>query len=311
MKRNIKTFLLVSAVGIVMLGVLVFWRLSAVMGEKSEKTLSEVSQIYMSGINEQLQRKFEAIIESRMMQLNGTVNRIEEETFANREELWEELVLCAKIREFSFLALYKTDGSNNVIYGDTITLDNEDEFLGMLDQKEIKVSSGTHADGEKLFLLAMEAQYPMLDGSESDMLVVGISMDFLKDMLQLDLEDDVLTSHIIDSDSTFIVRSSEAFRDSYFERIQESFETHKGKTPKQYEQELKKAMDAHTTYNSCAVINGEHQYIYCSGIENTNWYLVSIMNYETFDNAVSEMGFARMFSILIAGGVGVQSVGTD
>lgn len=49
MKRKIKPFLLVSAVGIVVLGILVFWRLSAVMGEKSEETLSEVSQTYKIG----------------------------------------------------------------------------------------------------------------------------------------------------------------------------------------------------------------------------------------------------------------------
>ena len=52
MKRKTKQFLLTSAIGMIILGTIVFLRLSAIMSDKSESTLNNVSETYMSGINE-------------------------------------------------------------------------------------------------------------------------------------------------------------------------------------------------------------------------------------------------------------------
>ena len=139
MKRKTKQFLLTSAIGMIILGTIVFLRLSAIMSDKSESTLNNVSETYMSGINEQLQRKFEAVIELNLQQVGGVVGQIAEQNLIYSEELRDELVLCAKIRDFSFMALYKKDGTSDVIYGEALQANETGTFLEMLKQESISL----------------------------------------------------------------------------------------------------------------------------------------------------------------------------
>ncbi len=302
-ERKTKHFLLTSAVCLVLLGAVVLFCLSSVMGEKSEVTLNGVSKTYMSGMNDQLQKKFEAVIAMQMKQVEGTVNHIEEEDMAYSDGLRAELQLGAKIRDFSFLALYRKDGTSDVVYGEEINLTDQDEFLNMLNQEDVQVSSGVCANGEKLFFLAVDASYPMADGKESDMLVAGVTMDFLKEILKLDEDGATMFSHIIDHNGYFIVRSGGAYRDSYFERIQAVFSEHQGKTPDQYEEELREALEKDEPYSACAIIDGKHQYIYCSRLNGTDWHLLSVMPYEALDSAVHSLDMTRQYAMLTAGGV--------
>ena len=301
--QKTKIILVISAVCLVVLGIGVFFWMAVETGEQSETTLSNLSETYMSEVNRQLQKKFEAVISLQINQIEGTINQISEENLVQSNRLREELALCAKIRDFSYLALYQKDGTADVIYGDDITLPYEEEFLEMLNHGSVKVSSGLNSNGEKLFLCGVDAVYPMASGEKSDVLVVGMPMDFLKEILQLDEEDTDLLSHIIDNDSSFIVRSGDAFRDTYFERINAVFSAHNGKTPKQYEEELREALESGTTYSTCAMINGVHENLYCSKLNDTNWYLLTIMPHGMLDSAVQSLDTQRQFTVLIASGI--------
>ena len=303
MKRKTKQFLLTSAIGMIILGTIVFLRLSAIMSDKSESTLNNVSETYMSGINEQLQRKFEAVIELNLQQVGGVVGQIAEQNLIYSEELRDELALCAKIRDFSFMALYKKDGTSDVIYGEALQANETGTFLEMLKQESIKVSSGFNVKGEKLFLIAVDARYPMKDGQTSDMLVAGMPVDFLEELLNLDEEGTDFFSHIIDENGNFVIRSSEAFRDSYFDRIDAVFDVHKGKTPEQYKAELKEAIETEQAFSSCAMIEGKHRYIYCTKLEGASWYLLSVMPYGTLDEATNSLDRQRQTQMITAGAI--------
>lgn len=221
---------------LILICLVVFFWLGSSISSRSEASLDQVSSTYMQGMNDQLQKRFEVVIDSRLMQVDGTVNRVTEAHLTDAQAIRDELALCAKVRDFSYLALYRTDGTVDVIYGSPIIPSDQDEFLHMLVDDGIRVSSGVQPSGDKLFLISVPVSYPMSDNSTSHVMVVGVPMDFLKDTLKLDEEDSVLSSHIIDQDGEFIVRGSQAYRNSYFERIRAVFETHNGKTPVQYEQ---------------------------------------------------------------------------
>ena len=110
-------------------------------------------------------------------------------------------------------------------------------------------------------------------------------------------------SHIISRDGTFIIRSGGAFRESYFERIQEIFEEHNGKTPIQYQKELNDAMAADKVYTACVMADGKHQYIYCARMNHSRWYLLSVMPYGTLDETILELGRQRLQMMLLACGI--------
>lgn len=302
-EKNTKLILVISAACLVLLGVVVFFWMTAATGEQSEMTLSNLSETYMSEMNRQLQKKFEAVISLQLRQVEGTIKQVLEKGLTESDQLREELALCARIRDFSFLALYQKDGTADVIYGNSMTATDNEEFLEMLSHGSVKVSSGFDQNGEKLFLCGLDVSYPMATGGVSDVLVAGVPMDFLKEILQLDEEDSDLLSHIIDDDGSFIVRSGDAFRNTYFERIDAVFETYNGKTPEEYAEELREALNTGNTYSSCAVIEGKRENIYCSKLNGTNWYLLSIMPYGLLDNAVKSLDSQRQFTVLAAASI--------
>lgn len=66
-KRNPTTrFLLYSFIGLLLFSVVVFSILGIYMNRQSKKTIYEVGEIYMSGMNEQMSRHFENIIKLRV-----------------------------------------------------------------------------------------------------------------------------------------------------------------------------------------------------------------------------------------------------
>lgn len=303
MEKKTKHFLLTSGISLIILSLIVLLCLGIVMDRKSEATISSVSRIYMEEMNNQLQKKFEAIIDLQLSRVDAVVARIEEEVLTDEIELRDELVLCAKIRSFDFLGLYSKDSTIDTVYGPSIELSDYNEFQEIMNHENIWISSGVSSDGQKLFLLAVDAAYPMADGKTSDALVAGVSMESLADSLDLDEEENMLFSHVITEDGSFIIRSGDAYRDNYFDRINSVFEEHNGKTPEQYEQELRSAMKAQRPYDTCAVIDGVHQYIYCTVINHSKWYLLSAMPYGTLDQAVTELGTQRQYMMLLSGGI--------
>lgn len=301
--KSIKLFLFVSSIGLIILGFVVFSWMGMEMSNKSEAAVDEISDIYMSEMSSQLQKKFEAVIDLYLAQLDGVIKRVEAEEFDYKRSLRQELELSAEIRDFKFMGLYTEEGDCDLIYGEPVKVSNQDEFFRMIGNDDTRISSGVNASGEKLFLLGKTVDYPMKDGNISDALVVGVPVDILENMLALDEKEAILFSHIIAEDGDFIIRSGEAYRDSYFERILAEFEVTKGKTPEQYAEEIKDAIVKKEDYSTAVTVKGGKQHLYLTSLSHSEWYLLSIMPDGRLDDAVKRMGDARQRIMLTAGGI--------
>lgn len=301
--KSIKLFLFVSSIGLIILGFVVFSWMGMEMSNKSEAAVDEISDIYMSEMSSQLQKKFEAVIDLYLAQLDGVIKRVEAEEFDYKRSLRQELELSAEIRDFKFMGLYTEEGDCDLIYGEPVKVSNQDEFFRMIGNDDTRISSGVNASGEKLFLLGKTVDYPMKDGNISDALVVGVPVDTLENMLALDEKEAILFSHIIAEDGDFIIRSGEAYRDSYFERILAEFEVTKGKTPEQYAEEIKDAIVKKEDYSTAVTVKGRKRHLYLTSLSHSEWYLLSIMPDGRLDDAVKRMGDARQRIMLTAGGI--------
>lgn len=71
MNKRTMNFLKGSFVGVIIVCVLVFACLIEFMTSKTEDAITEVSNIYMSEINNQVQQKFSSILSLRLIQLKG------------------------------------------------------------------------------------------------------------------------------------------------------------------------------------------------------------------------------------------------
>ena len=72
------------------------------MSRKSEKAISEIGEIYMSGMNQQMSGHFDTVIGLRFDQVRGIISVVPTDN-TNREQLYEELIYRAKVRGFDYL----------------------------------------------------------------------------------------------------------------------------------------------------------------------------------------------------------------
>ncbi len=302
MFKKTKRFLLVSMSCLVLLCVLIFIWLSSAMTGKSEEAINEVGKIYMSEMSMQLQQKFDAITTSWISQVEGIIRRTPPEENQYGQKMLDELALGASVRGFEYLGLYTFDGECEDIYGGPVSFYREEEFQSTIEEEK-KIISGYDAEGEKLLFLTIDAEYPMKGGKDSDMLVAGLPMSQLEAALVLYEERSMVYTHIVRKDGGFVVRSGEAFRDNYFDRLLETISSESEKSPEEYIDEIQTAMEENGEYSALVISDDTHRHIYCAPLSNSDWYLVSVMPYGVLDDAIMHLSDERQKKMLTAGSI--------
>ena len=303
MFRKTKRFLFVSMSCLVLLCVLIFLWLSSTMTGKSEEAINDVGKIYMSEMSTQLQQKFDAITASWVSQVEGIAKRTPPQEQVYGQAMLDDLALGASVREFEYLGLYTKDGEYEDVYGTPVTFLNEQEFHMVIGEEDRKITSGFNANEEKLLFFVIDAQYPMKGGKVSDVLVAGLPMSHLESALVLEEENSMVYSHIIRKDGKFVVRTGEAFRDNYFDRLRETISNKNQKSPETYVEEVQEAMQAEEEYSALLIVDDTHRHIYCAPLRNSEWYLVSIMPYGVLDDAILHLSDERQKNMVTAGGI--------
>lgn len=308
MKEKGNKILMFSLAMVLLACMCVFVGITVFMGNKSEEAIHDIGDIYMSEMNKQLQQKFEAVIRLRLSQVRAITQRTPAEESVYGEEMLDELTISAGVRNFPFLGIYAEDGTCEIVCGSPVDIVDEEEFWSSLKESGDCVTNGTSEDGERLLLLGCEAYYPMKDGRTGIALVAGIPMSYLEEVLVLDGDNAIMYSHIIHKDGSYVVRSGDAFRESYFDRIMEEFQEYGDKTAEEYVQELQEAIANNENYSVVIQINGESRHIYSSPLVNTSWYLVSVMPNGVLDSAIENLGNQRSLTMLLSCGAVLAGV---
>ncbi|MDE6918225.1 MAG: response regulator, partial [Lachnospiraceae bacterium] len=263
---------------------------------KSDGAINEIGMIYMSAIAKQMQEKFDAVIDSQILEMEGIVQRHPPETMEYGPEMIEQLVLSAQVRDFLYLGLYTSDGDCEVIYGKQVEYENEEIFRNVLQDSSLRVFSGVSAEGEKVMCLLIDVAYPMKDGKTSASMVAAMPMKYLENVLALDDENSLMYSYIIRNDGTFVIRTRQ---DSLFENIKETFCEYDGKEAQEYASELQAAMDTNTEYATIACVNNEKRYLLFTDLPNSEWFLISLMPFGTLDQILQNLSMDRQTATLL------------
>ncbi len=268
------------------------------MSYKSEETISEMGELYMSETNWQLQQKFEIVTNIWLQEGEGIIERTPPENAVYGEELKSELMLGAYVRNVASMELYADTGEYEVIYGKHVICENRLGINGLLEEQGSWISGGADEDGNKMFTLALEVAYPMSDGKRSTIMTLSYPIEVLEKSLELDNEEGLAYSSIIRRDGSYVICSKDAIEENYFERLQmHNEETNKKKT-EDFVSEIKRAMGNKEEYTAQIKMDGEHKHLYCVPLEGSDWYLVSTMLYEVLENTIRNLGDARQYSLV-------------
>ncbi len=258
------------------------------MNGKSIETINGVGTIYMSGMSEQISLHFEKTVGLRLAQVEEIVGVTPSQEY-DRKTLREELSYNAKARGFSYLALYGEDGEFEMIYGDKVHVTDPKPFLKSLSKDDKKVAVGTDESGEDVVLMGAPASYIMESGEKCLALVGGLSVSYVREALSLDENDSMVYSHIIRRDGSFVIRSEDAVRDNYFDRIRAMFEESDGRDADDCIKGMKSAMESGQNYSGIFNVEDGRRHVHCTALSYSEWYLVTIMPYGTLSEVVEDL----------------------
>ncbi len=282
-------FLIFSIIGVSVLIVGLFALLSAYMSKKSSETIEEVGKLYMNGMNEQIVLHYETIIGLRLSQVSAMAETAFTDT-EDREGLLRDLEYSAAARGFSCLALCAADGEFEMIYGDVSEVLDQEPFLRSMSLGEQRIAVGRGAQGDGVVLMGAPFVCEMADGKESISLVGGFSTEYMKSVLFLDEEEALVDSYIIREDGTYVLRSNEMAHKSYFESVYELFGSQEKAVAEQYVNELQAAMERGEDFSAVLSGEGSRFHLYCVNLPYSEWYLVTVLPFDSLDILIREMG---------------------
>lgn len=298
-----------SLVGVALLIIVLFSLLGHFMTKKSETTIEEVGKLYMNGINEQITLHYETIIDFRISQLNAIISTLPPylPEDGDRDRLLANLTNHATARGFEYLALCSGDGNVEMIYGEGIKAVDPAPFLNSLNNHEQKVAAGIDSNGNNLVLFGIPCNYLMKDGSQCTALIAAISAEYMSNILFLNSDNSLVSSYIIRKDGSFVIRTSKAVGDNYFEHLTTLYE---GRTneAEQYIAEMKATMEANEDYSAILSITDARCHLYCTRLSYSEWYLVTVMPYSQLMEVINEMGHEWSSMVYIVSGIAVCSL---
>ncbi len=117
-------------------------------------------------------------------------------------------------------------------------------------------------------------------------LVAGLPVSYISDNLTLEENSERAYSYIIRKDGTFVIRTADAYRNSYFERVRAAYGDINGMTPEEYIQVLSETMTMGVDYSNEFTMGGERYHLYCTHLPYSEWYLITFMPYGSMDSTI-------------------------
>jgi len=301
MKERAAKILTASIVLAVIICICVFSFLAVYMNHRNSETIKDVGQLYMSGMNERITKHYETMIDLQFSQVDFLEDLSREEN-VDEEELHKILSDDGASKGFESLAFYYGDGDFDMIYGSEFITENEEPFMESLKEGKNKVAAGKDSEGDSVLILGVPYEGDQRrEGCVA--MVATLPLDYVAEALSLDDEGTLVYSFIIRTDGSFVIRSYDAFRDSYFQRVRELYDETDGMTTEDFIKQLQASMEIDEPFSAEISSQGELRHIYCSTLPKSEWYLVTIMPYGAMNEKVEKLGEQWIYMVLGGGAV--------
>lgn len=309
MKRNNtnKQFItmLSSIIVGVLLSIVMFIILSIFMTKNSSSTINSASEIYMQGMGSQVAKRYETAITLKMDMVDALAktNILDNNTKPTPEELEalnESLRVNAKARGFEYLAYYDAEGHMDMILGKEANITDPEPFRDSIRKgsKKVAVGKGVDENGATdnglIFISVPIKGYFMHDGTtECLSLVAGVSNEDIVNMLSMDRDDAATVySHIIRRNGSFVIRSASEVDgySNYFDQIHSMVDSASEEAERHID-ELTQKMKKDEIYSSAMNTIDGRIHLYCEKLAYSEWYLVTIMDYDVLDVLINHLNF--------------------
>ncbi len=298
MRNRTNRFLAGSLVFTCLVCIGVFSLLAAFLNRQSNQAVTDLGNFYMSSMNDRISKHFETMTDHRLTQMETLAETIPDAYSDGKEKLAEWLEFNGTARNFDSLAFYFADGSLEAVYGGQVTPTDPEDILATMGSDVSRVAIGHNEEGRQVILACTPVEFSAPGLEDCIGLVGELPVSYIADTLALDYDATLLYSFVIRKDGSFVIRTSDAFRDNYFDRVRAIYGELDGKGPEDYIAEMQAAMEDGEDYASIAVIDGDRRHMYCSALPNSVWYLVTFMPYGALNESVETLGTRSLLAAL-------------
>ena len=279
----------------------IFFFLMNQMAEKSRNTTAEISDLYMERMSAQISSHFQTTMDIKLAQVESIIKTMPPEGKLQGEELAETMRISAVAREFKFLALLAEDGSFELILGSPVSIPDTEPFLEDLIKGDKKIAIADVPGQEmELVLLGVPCQYDMKDGSKSVALVGGIDLEYIYTTLALDDGEEESYSHIIRRNGDFVIKSSVASENNFYERIYATVKNTGEKNAEFYEKRIREAILDRMLFADIIITHRGSNCLYVTPLAYSEWYLVTVMSFDDLDHIVQKLDNHRLYAFSVA-----------
>lgn len=308
MDKKLRKFFGATITGMFLVCIVIFFVITIYMTSKNNDTLRLVADTYMQGMSTQIQNHFETIIDMRVVQLESIVQGVPPESVEKMDETTKGgLALMAELRQFTHMYLMDMEGNIEVICGESIEVENAENFLEALNRGEKMITAGKTVDGSKILLYGIsvgyphDIGYPMSNGGHSTALVAGVPIEKLEEALSLGLDNSLIFFHLLRADGSFLVNSTGQIKDySILDWMLKNGRQNKVENIEEIVQSMQEAISERHPYSNVIVVDGEKRHFYMVPLSNTEWTMITIMPHGVLDEALSTLGRQRVMSSLLS-----------
>ncbi len=295
-------FLLGSFTLLLLISIGAFSVLGLYMSNVSKLAIDEVGSLYMTGISKQISAHFRTLINLKLEQVETAVQVVQDES-EDRDVLYEELIYRVQARGFDYLALCSRDGDLEMLYGDQIRLADPEPFFGSLQRGEKKVAVGRDVSDREVVIFGVSADYPLKNGERSMAMVVALPIEYISTMLEMEGGDELMYSHIIRQDGSFVTNEMEETYPDYFSSLYIRYQDEDEESINNFIKELSESMKKKEDYTSIMTLDGSRQQVYCTLLPYSEWHLVIILPFGALNETVEGMSQSRTFATISICGV--------
>ncbi|MCR4746215.1 MAG: response regulator [Lachnospiraceae bacterium] len=303
MKKEFRVIILGLFVLFVFIGA-AFISLNKYMDMQTEKDVSEIAKVFLMEKATQETSRFNALMSIR----NSQIISMEENLERIKDKAYTELV-AGKLRdaaEFQKLAncsLVSDSGEMETLYGEEIVrLGDSDFLMESLRANGDVVITGGWSEKRQMIIYAVPIDLPMSNGEHSIGLLWCKPMSVFEELMNLDDERSQVDFYIIRRDTSYVIRS---YEESY-ESVVTKYVHPEGMTSEEYMEKIRQTISNNGTLMvNTRYIDKERGENYRRSacimpLENSNWYLLSVMPYGVLDDTISLMGQARTYGMFVA-----------
>lgn len=297
-KRRTTRFLFGGFILLLLISIGAFVFLGFYMNKESREAINKVGNLYMEGINEHISAHFRTLIDLKLEQAEAVVKVVSAD-MDHAAGLYEELAYRAGVRNFNYLALCSEEGALEMIAGEQIRLTDPEPFYESMKQGEKKVAVGSDTSGNKIVMFGVDADYPMKNGERCMAMVVAVPIDYISTMLGTEGDGELVYSHIIREDGSFIVSEMDERYSDYFSSL---YERYPNEDPKKIDTYIRRLSEIMKNKESCSVLmelGDNTQQVYCSSMPYSEWHLVMILPFGSLNKAVEDLNQDRTFATIL------------